>query len=116
QAQINPHFLYNTLQSIGTMALRHGVPEVRDKLAELGAIMRYSMDIKSETVQLKKEIEHIEQYLSLQIGRFKNKLSYTLTCPPEAMCIEVPKMILQPLVENSIVQGLERGTGTGTLH
>ncbi|KRE53649.1 sensor histidine kinase [Paenibacillus sp. Soil522] len=116
QAQINPHFLYNALQSIGTMALRHRAGEISDKIAELGAIMRYSMDLKSETVLLQKEIEHIEHYLSLQTGRFRNKLSYTLSCPNEALSINVPKMILQPLVENSIVHGIERGKGTGTLH
>ncbi|CAG7646507.1 hypothetical protein PAECIP111802_03764 [Paenibacillus allorhizosphaerae] len=116
QAQINPHFLYNTLQSIGTLALRHGSEEVSDKIGELGAILRYSMDLQTETVPLKLEIEHIEHYLSLQTGRFKNRLSYTLTCPNEALCIEVPKMILQPLVENSIVHGMEKGRGTGTLH
>ncbi|CAG7627392.1 hypothetical protein PAESOLCIP111_02911 [Paenibacillus solanacearum] len=116
QAQINPHFLYNTLQSIGTLALRHGSEEVSDKIGELGAILRYSMDLRTETVPLKLEIEHIEHYLSLQTGRFKNRLSYTLTCPNEALSIEVPKMILQPLVENSIVHGMEKGRGTGTLH
>ncbi|MBW7473994.1 histidine kinase [Paenibacillus oenotherae] len=116
QAQINPHFLYNTLQSIGTMALRHRADDISDKIADLGAIMRYSMDLKSETVRLQQEIEHIEHYLSLQTGRFKNKLSYTLSCPSEALSISVPKMILQPLVENSIIHGIEKGTGTGTLH
>lgn len=116
QAQINPHFLYNALQSIGTLALRHRADEISDKIAELGAIMRYSMDLKTETVPLQKEIEHIEHYLSLQTGRFKNKLSYTLTCPNEALFIQVPKMFLQPLVENSIIHGFEKGRGTGTLH
>lgn len=116
QAQINPHFLYNTLQSIGTLALRHGSEEISDKVAELGAILRYSMDFETETVPLQKEIQHIEHYLSLQTGRFKNKLSYTLTCPPEALQVQVPKMMLQPLVENSIVHGMEKGRGSGTLH
>jgi two-component system, sensor histidine kinase YesM len=116
QAQINPHFLYNTLQFIGTLALRHRADEISDKIAELGAIMRYSMDLKTETVSLQKEIEHIEHYLSLQMGRFKNKLSYTLSCPGEALSIRVPKMFLQPLVENSIIHGFEKGRGTGTLH
>lgn len=116
QAQINPHFLYNSLQSIGTLALRQGAHDVNDKIAELGAIMRYSMDLQTESVPLQREIEHIEHYLSLQTGRFKHKLSYTLSCPDEARGMEVPKMILQPLVENSIVHGIERGSGSGTIH
>ncbi|AJY74211.1 sensor histidine kinase [Paenibacillus beijingensis] len=116
QAQINPHFLYNTLQSIGTLALRNGSEEISDKIAELGTILRYSMDLETEIVPLQKEIEHIEHYLSLQTGRFKSKLSYTLSCPPGALQVQVPKMILQPLVENSIVHGIEKGTGSGVLH
>jgi two-component system, sensor histidine kinase YesM len=116
QAQINPHFLYNSLQSISTLALRHGSEEINDRIAELGSIMRYSMDIGTETVPLQQEIEHIEHYLSLQTGRFKNKLSYTLSCDPEARLIEVPKMIMQPLVENSIIHGIEQGNGSGTIH
>src|SRR5690606_7900640 len=62
QAQINPHFLYNSLQSIGTLALRQGAHDVNDKIAELGAIMRYSMDLQTESVPLQREIEHIEHY------------------------------------------------------
>ncbi|MCZ8514458.1 histidine kinase [Paenibacillus filicis] len=116
QAQINPHFLYNTLQSIGTLALRHGSDEISDKIAELGSILRYSMDLETETVPLQKEIRHIEHYMSLQTGRFKNKLSYTLSCPQEGLGVRVPKMILQPLVENSIVHGMEKGSGSGTVH
>ncbi|MBO2944597.1 histidine kinase [Paenibacillus sp. F411] len=116
QAQINPHFLYNSLQSIGTLALRQGAPEVNEKIAELGYILRYSMDLKTESVPLHKEIEHIENYMSLQLGRFRDRLSYELSCPPEALSILVPKMILQPLVENSIVHGMEKGTGRGAIH
>ncbi|WP_248928602.1 cache domain-containing sensor histidine kinase [Paenibacillus hamazuiensis] len=116
QAQINPHFLYNTLQSIGTLALRHGSPEISDKIAELGAILRYSMDLKTEVVPLQKEVEHVQHYLSLQAGRFKNKLAYTLSIAENAYPVHVPKLILQPLVENSIVHGFERGRGLGTLH
>jgi len=116
QAQINPHFLYNALQSIGTLALRHRVPEISEKLAALGAILRYSMDFTKETVPLGKEIEHIERYMSLQTGRFKNKLAYSLTCPDDARDVPVPKMTLQPIVENSIVHGIEEGVGSGTIH
>jgi two-component system sensor histidine kinase YesM len=116
QSQINPHFLYNTLQSIGTLALSHGVREIHDKIAELGDIFRYSMDLKTEVVTLQTELRHIENYLSLQGGRFASKLSYKVSCPPQLMNIQVPKMILQPLVENSIVHGMEKGRGNGTVH
>lgn len=113
QAQINPHFLYNTMQSISTMALKQGAYEINDKMAELGAILRYSMDIKTEVVTLESELTHIEHYMSLQMGRFKDKLTYNCMCPDELRLIEVPKMILQPLIENSIVHGVENGNGSG---
>ncbi|MCM3342591.1 histidine kinase [Paenibacillus sp. MER TA 81-3] len=116
QAQINPHFLYNALQSIGTEALKHGAYEMSDKISELGAILRYSMDFQTEIVMLELELKHIEDYMSLQMGRFKNKLSYTLSCPPEARPMKVPKMLLQPLIENSIVHGIEKGSGFGFIH
>ncbi|WP_309121234.1 histidine kinase [Paenibacillus sp.] len=115
QAQINPHFFYNTLQSIGTLAIKNNAREVSDRLAEFGALFRYSMDIDTEVVYLKEELDHVAHYASLQMGRFKNKLTYAVSCPEEAYDIRMPKMILQPLVENSIVHGLEKGTGYGEI-
>ncbi|NOU95893.1 HAMP domain-containing protein [Paenibacillus sp. LMG 31456] len=115
QAQINPHFLYNALQSINTLALRHQIEEISDRISELGAILRYSMDFNTEVVPLRQEIAHMEHYLSLQEGRFKNKLAFHITSEPEALNIQVPKMILQPLVENSIIHGIEKGTGSGRI-
>lgn len=111
QAQINPHFFYNTLQSIGTLAIKSNAREVSDRLAEFAAMFRYSMDIEKEDVLLSEEIEHLEHYMVLQQGRYKQKLQFELTCPDEARNIRVPKMTLQPIVENSIIHGLERGNG-----
>jgi len=111
QAQINPHFFYNTLQSIGTMAIKSNARDVSDRLAEFAALFRYTMDIEKEDVLLLEEIEHLEHYIVLQQGRYKQKLQFELNCPEAAYSIRVPKMMLQPLVENSIVHGLERGQG-----
>jgi two-component system sensor histidine kinase YesM len=115
QAQINPHFLYNALQSINTLALRNKMEDISDRISELGAILRYSMDLSADVVPLRQEIEHMEHYLSLQEGRFKYKLAYCITSEPEALEVHVPKMILQPLVENSIIHGIEKGTGSGKI-
>jgi len=112
QAQINPHFFYNTLQSIGTLAIKNNVRDVSDRIAEFGAIFRYNMDIDTEEVYLKEELDHVEHYTSLQMSRYKNKLTYSAACPDEAYLTTMPKMIVQPLVENSIVHGLEKGTGS----
>ncbi|MCR8657081.1 sensor histidine kinase [Paenibacillus endoradicis] len=111
QAQINPHFFYNTLQSIGTLAIKNNSREISDRIAEFAAIFRYNMDIDTEVVSLQEELDHVSHYTSLQMGRYKNKLTYAVQYPEEAYSLKVPKMVLQPLVENSIVHGLEKGTG-----
>ncbi|BCG57892.1 sensor histidine kinase [Paenibacillus sp. URB8-2] len=115
QAQINPHFLYNALQSISTEAMRHQAEEVSDRITELGFILRYSMDMSKETVPLEQELDHIGHYLSLQENRFRKKLTYQISCDPAALSAIVPKMILQPIVENSIIHGIENGTGKGRI-
>jgi two-component system, sensor histidine kinase YesM len=108
QAQINPHFLFNTLQSIGTIAIKNNVPEVYERLTSLSMLFRYSMNVHTGPVPLKRELENAEEYLYLQQGRFKNRLTHKVECEDEALKVKVPKMILQPLVENSIVHGMER--------
>jgi len=111
QAQINPHFLYNTLQSIATLAIKSKAHDVSDRLADFAAMFRYSMDIENEDVSLEEEIEHIQHYMVLQQGRYKQRLQFELEYSDEASRVLVPKMTLQPLVENSIIHGLERGNG-----
>jgi two-component system sensor histidine kinase YesM len=113
QAQINPHFLYNILQTISTMALKKGAFDISDRLGELGSILRYSMNFREETVELQREIEQIENYLSLQSSRF----DFTFEVCVDSPCMQfvVPKMILQPLIENSIQHGIEQRTGAGLM-
>ncbi|BFH65714.1 sensor histidine kinase [Paenibacillus azoreducens] len=115
QAQINPHFLFNTLQSIGSLAIKKNAPEVSDKLAELGAMFRYSMDIDTEEVRLQDELDHLNHYISLQIGRFQSRIQFNQICSDEALDVLIPKMVLQPLVENSIIHGIEKGDGIGQI-
>jgi two-component system sensor histidine kinase YesM len=116
QAQINPHFLNNVLQTIGTYALKHGVPQIQERISELGAILRYSMDMREENVAFEKEIVHIQDYLSLQKSRYQERLHYFIESNADTRHIKVPKMILQPLVENCIIHGIEGGSGTGFIH
>ncbi|MDP4098543.1 histidine kinase [Paenibacillus sp. P96] len=110
QAQINPHFLYNTLQSIGTLALQHEVPRIYSLLTALSKIMRYSMR-NSTAVQLKDEAEHVRLYLDLQKERFGEQ--FDVVCEWEAGVLQekVPKMILQPMVENVFKHGMDARLG-----
>ncbi|MBM7702660.1 sensor histidine kinase [Metabacillus iocasae] len=115
QSQINPHFLYNALQSIGTLALKHRVVQVYSLLTSLSHIMRYSMNMKEDIVSLDSEIQHVTAFLTLQKQRFNEKFDYSIHMDEALRRAEVPKMILQPLVENSFKHGFEQKVGGGYL-
>lgn len=100
QAQVHPHFLYNALQSIGTAALQLGATEVYKLIMLLGKMMRYSMSTADDIVTISQEIAHTSAYLELQKQRFGSKLTYRVETQPGTERILVPKMIVQPIVEN----------------
>ncbi|MFC0558837.1 sensor histidine kinase [Halalkalibacter alkalisediminis] len=114
-SQINPHFLYNTLQSIGTMALKNKVPEVYTSLTDLSQIMRYSMNMEHDIVPLEKEINYTKAYMLLQKQRFGDDLEYHLDIDELATHVKVPKMILQPIIENYFKHGFEVRNHIGKL-
>jgi two-component system sensor histidine kinase YesM len=106
QAQINPHFLNNALQSIGTLALQHDAPRIYSLISSLARMMRYSMTTGETIVPLAKELEHVKAYLALQQQRFDRvQLEYELE--EAALDVRVPKMILQPIAENYFKYGFE---------
>jgi two-component system, sensor histidine kinase YesM len=107
QSQINPHFLYNTLQSIGTIALKNKVPQIYTLITHLSQIMRYGMNMQENMVPLTKEINHSKSYYLLQKERFTDSLDYTIHVDEDVMQILVPKMILQPLIENYFQHGFD---------
>ncbi|MDQ0196454.1 sensor histidine kinase [Paenibacillus wynnii] len=114
QAQVNPHFLYNALQSIATLSLRYNAPKVYDLIYSLGSIMRYSMTTERTHVPLQDEIEHVENYMILQKERFgEEELQLNIDVEEAVRAIIVPKMILQPIVENIFKHGFEDGIRQG---
>ncbi|WP_246021778.1 sensor histidine kinase [Paenibacillus zeisoli] len=116
QAQINPHFLYNALQSIGSMSLRYNAPKVYDQIYSLGSMMRYTMATGRTEVTLEEELEHVENYLLLQKGRFgEENLTVMLDIAEHTRHIVVPKMILQPVVENIFKHGFNEGIKDGRI-
>ena len=106
RAQINPHFLYNTLESINWMARTRNVPEIGDMVKALGDLMRASIS-GDDFVTLNDEITNITNYLKIQKFRYGDRLGVCIGISPDIGQIIVPKLILQPIVENSIVHGLE---------
>lgn len=105
-AQINPHFINNTLQSIGGVALQHDVEEVYTITNALGKMLRYSIK-EGNIVTIKREIQNVRDYLYIQKFRHEDKLLYNINYDINIEEFFIPKLILQPLVENAIIHGLE---------
>lgn len=116
QAQVNPHFLYNALQSIASLSLRYNAPKVYDLIYSLGSMMRYSMNTERTQVPLRDEIEHVQNYVILQTERFgEENLRLDVDAEEEALDVVVPKMILQPIVENIFKHGFADGIQGGII-
>lgn len=110
QAQVNPHFLYNALQSIASLSLRYNAPKVYDLIYSLGSMMRYSMNTERTQVPLRDEIEHVQNYVILQTERFgEENLRLEIHAAEAALETVLPKMILQPIVENIFKHGFADG-------
>ena len=111
QAQINPHFMYNTLQVIGGMALEKDAPEVYSVTLALSDILRYSLNFSKEMVCLEEEVEYLTSYVMIQNERFGGKVQLKLELEPDTRKCLIPKLILQPLAENSFEHGLLNKAG-----
>lgn len=105
QAQINPHFLYNTLDSVSCMAMINGEQELSRTLSALAKLFRYNIHQPDELVTLKEELEMMNHYIGIQQFRYENSICFSCKIPGEMLHTRVPKMILQPLVENGIYYG-----------
>lgn len=108
QMQINPHFLYNTLDCINWRAQMDGNKEVAEMIRILGKFFRSNTEVKGEFTTLKEEIDHIELYITLSKLRFGSRLCCSIDIEEELCNCRIMKLLLQPLVENSIKHGLEK--------
>ncbi len=115
QAQINPHFLYNTLNTITWQAADCGAKEVSILSNSLGKFFRIGLSRGREVILLKEELEHAVSYLKIQAIRYEDKISYELHVPEDVTELYVTKLVLQPLVENSIYHGIKQKDGVGTI-
>lgn len=108
QLQINPHFLYNTLESISAIAAINNCFDICNICQKLGDMFRYNINsIKNEFVYLSDEIKHIKNYIYIQEIRFEGRFSVSYEIPDELMHCRIQKFILQPIVENALSHGLE---------
>ncbi|WP_214797596.1 sensor histidine kinase [Exiguobacterium sp. s5] len=112
QAQTNPHFLFNALQSIGTLALKGDGKTVYRLITQLSSMMRYTMHPDESLVTLRREVDHLTSYIRLQQVRFPDQFEIEVDVPETLLDLTVPKMILQPLAENFFKHGFERDGAT----
>ncbi|WNS46667.1 sensor histidine kinase [Paenibacillus sp. MMS20-IR301] len=106
-SQINPHFLYNTLDSIKAMADYYSVGEISEMAQSLADMFRYNIKNSDEIVTLREELEQIEAYIRIQSFRFEGKFQYKVEVEEELYTYPLLKMTLQPLVENAVFHGIE---------
>lgn len=107
QSQINPHFLYNTLDSIRGQALIDHSPVIADMTEALSVLFRYSIGRTGNLVTLREEVQCIEKYLMIQRFRFSGKFQYEKQLDETLLSCLIPRLTLQPIVENAIYHGLE---------
>ncbi|MEY8235459.1 histidine kinase [Lachnospiraceae bacterium 66-29] len=107
EAQLNPHFLYNTLDTINWIAIGRKEFEISRAITALATILRYGIDNSNGIVTIREEYEWLKQYLFLQQTRLKDGFESTIEIPPEFMELKVHKLLIQPFVENSFVHGFK---------
>lgn len=106
QAQINPHFLYNTLDLIYWKAIRSRQPEISELVRALSRFYKLSLSKGEDIVPLSSELDHVQVYVDIQNARFAGRIHFTRDVPDALLAMRIPKITLQPLVENSILHGL----------
>lgn len=116
QSQINPHFLYNTLDTIFWEAEAAGQNKISEMIVNLSRLFRLSLNRGKSFTNVAKEKELLELYLSLQRMRFKDLLQYRIDIPDEIGGYVMLKVVLQPFVENALIHGIERKRGGGYVH
>jgi sensor histidine kinase YesM len=106
QMQMDPHFLFNTLNTVSRTAMFENASETQKLIIAISKIMRYNLDHKGKLVKLNKELEVLKAYLMIQKTRFKEQMDFEINTDGDLAGIKVPPMIIQPIVENSIIHGL----------
>jgi two-component system sensor histidine kinase YesM len=115
QSQINPHFLFNTVESIRMNVLKNGDLETSNIIQSFSRLLRKSIEWKSHSVSLASEMELVDSYLKIQKFRYRDRFDYKINISTELSKVIIPKFIIQPIVENAIYHGLEMKKKDGLL-
>ena len=114
-SQINPHFLYNTLETIRMKALCSGEVELARIVKMLSKLLRRNLEVSEKLVTIDSELEMMKAYLEIQKFRFGERITYEIQCEVEAKEYVILPLLLQPIIENAFIHGLERKLGAGTI-
>lgn len=114
--QINPHFLYNTLDSINVLARQNGDQKVAEIVTDLSRLFRFGLNQGQEFIRVRDEILHVTYYLKIQEIRFEEQLKWTIDIDPQIMDVKMIKFVLQPLVENAIIHGIKSKDEAGMIN
>ncbi|CAG7635216.1 hypothetical protein PAESOLCIP111_03638 [Paenibacillus solanacearum] len=114
-SQMNPHFIYNTLESVNMMAIRSQMYDISDMVSALGSLLRHSVGPYDRLVPLQEELDSVAAYVRIQQLRYGDRIKAVIQADEELRPLHVPRLMLQPLVENAIYHGLDELEAGGTI-
>lgn len=115
QSQINPHFLFNTLESINWMAQLNNVPEISETVSDLSTLMEASIGRDDRLITIEEEFIYIDKYIALLKRRFEDRISLNKEVDPKVLYVKIPRLLIQPLIENAVYHGVENSRGKGII-
>lgn len=115
QSQINPHFLFNTLESINWMAQLNNVPEISETVSDLSTLMEASIGRDDRLITIEEEFIYIDKYIALLKRRFEERLTLIKEVDPKVLYLKIPRLLIQPLIENAVYHGVESSRGKGII-
>ena len=115
QSQINPHFLFNTLESINWMAQLENAPKISDTVTSLASLMEANISRDDKFISLKKELDYIDDYMLIMKNRFEDRLELIKEIDKGSLDIEIPRLLIQPIVENAVYHGVGNSRGKGVI-
>lgn len=116
QAQINPHFLYNALDTVNWMAMKKGDTEICDMVSAISNLMRISIGNKQDSFSIRQELKYVKDYLYIQETRYRDRFQVYFAIDEKILDEKIPKLTIQPLVENAIVHSVEVSKGKTVLN
>ena len=115
QSQINPHFLFNTLESINWMARLNNVPEISDTVSDLSSLLEASIGRDDKLITMEEEFIYIDKYINLLKRRFDDRITLIKEIDPTVLYLTIPRLLIQPLIENAVQHGIENNRSNGII-